>query len=93
MIAQIGIFVFGMSAVFLVNDKRPNVRRWGPVCGVLAQPFWFYETATQGQWFIFATSLVYAAGWVRGVWNFWVMEKQLYAAWGFFAKEQWWRKK
>ncbi len=67
MIAQLGIFVFGMSAVWLVNDRRPAVRRWGPVCGCLAQPFWLYETATHSQWFVLAASLVYAWGWVRGL--------------------------
>jgi hypothetical protein len=72
MIAQVGIFAFGMSAVYLANDRRPGVRRWGCVCGLLAQPFWFYETAAHGQWLIFAASLVYAYGWARGFYHQWV---------------------
>lgn len=72
MIAQLGIFAFGMSAVYLANDSRENVRRWGCICGLLSQPFWFYETIAQGQWLIFASSLVYAYGWGRGFFNQWM---------------------
>lgn len=66
MITQICIFAFGMTAIYLVNDKRPNVRRWGCIFGLLAQPFWFYETFMQAQWGIFAASFVYAYSWWRG---------------------------
>ena len=71
-IAQVGIFAFGMAAIILVNDHRENVRRWGPVCGLMAQPFWFYATATAEQWGIFACSFVYAASWARGFYNGWL---------------------
>lgn len=71
MIAQLGILVFGMSAVFLVNDHRDSVRKWGPVLGLAAQPFWFYEAFTHGQWGIFACSFVYCYSWMRGYYNAW----------------------
>lgn len=69
---QLGIVIFGMSAVFLVNDDREAVRRWGPVMGLMAQPFWFYEAFTHAQWGIFACSFVYAASWARGFYNSWL---------------------
>lgn len=72
MIAQIGILIFGMGAVFLVNDPRPAVSRWGPVFGLCAQPFWFFETYTHEQWGIFACSFVYAYSWLRGFHNRWI---------------------
>lgn len=71
-IGQIGIVIFGMSAIALVNDPRERVRRWGPVMGCLAQPFWFYEAFTSGQWGIFACSFVYAASWARGFYFAWI---------------------
>lgn len=71
MIPQIGILLFGMVAIILVNDHRPKVRRWGPVCGLISQPFWFYESFSHGQWGIFACSFVYAASWARGYYNAW----------------------
>lgn len=71
-LAQIGIVVFGMSGVFLVNDHRAAVRRWGPVCGLAAQPFWFYTAAANDQWGIFACSFVYAWSWWRGFRSAWL---------------------
>jgi hypothetical protein len=71
-IGQAGILVFGMSAVFLANDPRPKVRRWGCVCGLLAQPFWLYEAGTHAQWGIAVSSLVYGYGWWRGFYHQWV---------------------
>lgn len=72
MIEQTFIAVFGVSAVFLSQDRRASVRRWAPVLGLLAQPFWFYATWKAGQWGIFALSFFYAAGWLRGLWTQWV---------------------
>lgn len=72
MISQVGIFIFGMAAIVLVNDPRPSVRRWGPVCGLAAQPFWFQATYAAEQWGIFACSFVYAASWARGFYHAWV---------------------
>lgn len=72
MIAQIGIGVFGMTAVMLLPCKDEKIRRWGYVLGVCAQPFWFYETYTKEQWGIFFLSIFYSINWLRGVWNHWV---------------------
>lgn len=71
-IAQAGIVAFGMSAIFLVNDPRDEVRRWGPVMGLASQPFWFYTTAVNEQWGIFACSVVYTWSWWRGFRSGWM---------------------
>ena len=49
-----------------------HARRWAPVFGILAQPFWFYATWQAEQWGIFALSFLYAASWIRGLWTQWV---------------------
>ena len=72
MLGQVGILVFGMTAVLLVNDPRPHVRRWGPVLGLIAQPFWFYETFLSAQWGIFLCSFVYTSSWARGFYHAWI---------------------
>lgn len=72
MIAQTAIFVLSMSAIWLANDPRPAVRRFGCVFGLLAQPFWYYETFTHGQWGIFASSFVYTWSWWRGFRHQWL---------------------
>lgn len=70
--AQICVFVFGLTAVWLVNDPRPALRRWGPVSGLVSQPFWFYATITGHQWGIFAAAIVYTYLWARGFYYQWI---------------------
>lgn len=69
---QIGIGLFGVSAIALSQDAREKVRRWGCICGLAAQPFWFYTTATHEQWVIFGLSVFYTLGWLRGVRTYWL---------------------
>jgi hypothetical protein len=68
---QIGIVLFGMTAVWLVNDHRPEVARWGPVLGLISQPFWYWTSLAHHQWGIAVCSLVYTWSWYRGVRNKW----------------------
>lgn len=72
MIAQIGIFIFGMGAVWLANDSRAHIRRFGCLAGLMAQPFWFYTTVTHQQWGIFVSSFFYTYSWSRGFYNQWI---------------------
>lgn len=70
MIAQIGIALFGVTAIYLVGLKGP-IRKWGFVCGLCSQPFWFWTTYTHEQWGIFALSLFYTYSWANGLRNHW----------------------
>lgn len=69
---QIGIAIFGVAAIWLSQDARESVRRWGCIAGLCAQPFWFYTTATNGQWGIFALSFLYTWSWCKGVRTYWL---------------------
>lgn len=60
------IAICGMASIWLANDPREPRQRWACIIGLIAQPFWMYETFIAGQWGIFALSFVYAAGWARG---------------------------
>jgi hypothetical protein len=40
MIAQLGIAIFGVLAVWLAQDENIARRRWAPVFGLIGQPFW-----------------------------------------------------
>lgn len=71
MIEQLGIALFGATAVFLSQDSRESWRRWACVAGLLGQPFWFYATWKAGQWGILALCFVYALSWARGVRTYW----------------------
>lgn len=69
---QLAIAIFGVSAIWLSNDRREKLRRWGPICGLLAQPAWLYTTYVHGQWVIFALTLFYTLGWCKGVRTYWM---------------------
>lgn len=57
-IPQVCIAVFGVAAIWLVGRRAPRVRRWGFVCGLAAQPFWFWTTVAHEQWGIAVVSRV-----------------------------------
>lgn len=71
-VEQVAIALFGVAAVFFSQDQRAERRRWAPVLGLLAQPFWFYAMWKSGQWGVFALCFLYAASWARGLYNFWI---------------------
>lgn len=71
MISQICIFVFGVSAVWLVG-RTETWRRWGYIAGLCGQPFWIYTSVTLEQWGILCMCLFYTYSWGQGVWNYWI---------------------
>ena len=62
---QLGVAVFGVSAILLVSLKR----REGFIIGLCAQPFWFTICWRKELWGIFVLCFFYAASWGIGVWN------------------------
>lgn len=72
MIEQIVIAVCGIASVWLSQDWRRSHQRWACLFGIVAQPFWMYATWHAEQWGIFLLSFVYAAGWIRGIYNYWI---------------------
>lgn len=73
MIAQLGIAIFGVLAIWLAQDARLAVRRWAPVFGLLGQPFWFWSACSAQQWGVFALCLLYTLAWARGL-RMWTRE-------------------
>lgn len=72
MIEQIGIAIFGVTAVFLSQDARESRRRWACVFGLAGQPCWAYATWQADQWGIFALTVVYTYSWARGFRTYWM---------------------
>jgi hypothetical protein len=71
MIEQIVITICGIGSIWMSQSPEFNARRWAPIIGIIAQPFWLYACWKAEQWGIFALTFVYAAGWVRGVHTYW----------------------
>lgn len=69
---QYFIFTLSLAAAWLVNDPRPNVRRFGCLFGLAGQPFWIYSAFIAAQWGIFAMSFFYTAMWLRGFYHQWI---------------------
>ncbi len=72
MIDQVGIFIFGMGGIWLANDHRAHVRRFGCIAGLIGQPFWYYAAWKAHQWGIFASSFFYTYSWARGFYHQWI---------------------
>lgn len=72
MIDQIVIAACGVSSLWLSQSPETGARRWAPVIGLAAQPAWLYASIAAEQWGIAALSLVYAAGWARGIRTYWL---------------------
>ena len=70
LMAQIGITVFGVSAIILVARKN----KWGFVLGLVSQPFWLITSYLNKQWGVFFLSAVYVFSWGYGVYE-WFYKK------------------
>lgn len=70
-VSQISLTILSLAGVVASVSHNFKLRRWSPVLGVVAQPFWLYSTWHAGMWGIFAVSFVYLAIYSFGVWNLW----------------------
>lgn len=73
-IAQVFIFIFGVSAIYLVG-RTDELRKWGFVAGIISQPFWYYTAFTNEQWGIFIMSIFYSYSWINGFRNNFLRKK------------------
>jgi hypothetical protein len=71
MIEQVVIAICGIASIWLSQSPAVRSRRWAPIIGLAAQPAWLYATWQTEQWGMFALSVVYAAGWMRGIRTYW----------------------
>lgn len=69
-IAQVGITIFGASAIILVARKN----KWGFVLGLVSQPFWLITSYLNKQWGVFLLSAVYVFSWAYGIYE-WFYKK------------------
>lgn len=70
-IAQIGIMIFGASAIWFVGRKEVW-KRWGYVLGLSGQPFWIYSSIVNEQWGILIMTGFYTYSWSQGIYNYWI---------------------
>jgi hypothetical protein len=71
-ISQAFLLAFSLTGVYFSASKHHRDLRWASVFGLLAQPFWFYQTYTHGQWGIFALSFAFTALYLKGFYIYWL---------------------
>lgn len=71
-LAQVGIAIFGVTAVALSQSKHFTTRRWASVFGLVGQPFWIYAAWHAQQWGILALCALYTASWAQGLYTHWI---------------------
>jgi hypothetical protein len=71
MLSQIGIMIFGASAIWFVGRKE-HWRRWGYILGMCGQPFWIYTSIKNEQYGVLVMTLFYLYSWGTGVYNYWI---------------------
>lgn len=76
MIEQAVIAICGVASIFLSQAPTAGQRRWAPVIGLIAQPFWLFASWRAEQWGIVALTFFYAAGWLRGIRTYWLPRKR-----------------
>jgi len=72
-IAQIGLAIFGVTAIILVAKKN----KWGFVFGLLSQPFWFISSFMNKQWGIFLLNIIYTFSWLYGIYIWFFRSKRM----------------
>lgn len=71
MLSQVFIVRFGLSAIWLANEKNERRRRWAPVCGLLGQPAWIAAALDSHQIGVLLINIAYTFVWARGFWIQW----------------------
>jgi hypothetical protein len=72
MLEQIAIFITGISAVWLSQDRKSAVRKYACLFGLAGQPFWMYSSYQADQWGVFILSFFYTVAWAKGFYLFWI---------------------
>lgn len=76
MIVQIFIAVTELIAIWFMQDKRTEFRKFAPVFGMLGQPFWFYSSYMAEQWGAFVMCFFFTFAWIKGFKEHWFDERK-----------------
>jgi len=71
LISQIGVAIFGITAIILVSKKN----KWGFVFGLASQPFWLITSYLNKQWGVFILTIVYTFTWMFGIYE-WFLKNE-----------------
>jgi len=72
MLEQFFIAVTELIAVWLIQDKRIEYRRFACIFGLLGQPFWFYASYIADQWGAFTLCFFFTVAWIKSLKEYWI---------------------
>lgn len=70
-IEQVGIAVFGLSALWMGLGHNPTARKWAPIVGLAGQPFWMAFAWNTQSWALAILVPAYTLVYLRGAWLQW----------------------
>lgn len=76
MIEQFFIAITELIAVWLIQDKRVEYRKFACIFGLLGQPFWFYASYIADQWGAFILCFFFTVAWLKALKEYWFDAKQ-----------------
>ena len=65
LIANIGLTICGLTAVYLAASQDRKMRMWAGIMGLAGEPFWLTTAILNKQIGIVVLAFVYAYGWYR----------------------------
>lgn len=76
MIEQTFIALTELIAIWLIQEKRKEFRKWACVFGLLGQPFWFYAAFNANQWGAFVLCFFFTLAWIKSLKDYWFTANQ-----------------
>jgi hypothetical protein len=71
LIIQAGITTFSLASIGLGYWPYRDLRRWGALCGLAAQPFWLWLVISKGIWGILPLTPVYTGMYAFALYGHW----------------------
>lgn len=71
MIVQSLIAILELLAIWLINEKSDERKKFAPIFGLLGQPFWFYSSYEAEQWGAFVLCFFFTGAWIKGIKTYW----------------------
>jgi hypothetical protein len=74
-LSQAMVFICGTISIWLLALNN-RFSKYGPIIGLIGQPFWFYVAVVGQQWGVFAVDIVYTISYIVGIYNFWLRKSR-----------------
>lgn len=77
MIEQFFIASTELIAIYLMQSDKYTDKKYSPIFGLLAQPFWAYASYTNSQWGSFFIGFLFCWLWIKSFKQYWIDNKYL----------------